>query len=254
MTTQSWLGLMIGNSRLHWSYFREGQLEQTWNTLKISSMKELERVVDCELASYLEQEIPLYIASVVPSATAIYLQLPQARIINAHKTNISGIYPTMGVDRILALSGAGYRYQFPCLVIDSGTALTFTGANRKPELIGGAILPGVKLQLQSLFFNTAALPEIEIVGDLTPRWAMNTPAAIQSGVIYTIISSIRDFSENWWQQFPGSAVILTGGDALLLAKYLGQVFPIISQKVIVDPNLIFWGMQSYLDLEQHDDL
>ncbi len=250
MTDNRWLGLMIGNSRLHWGYFVAEKLEQTWDTLQVDSISQLSQVVDGNLNSYLQEQIPIYFASVVPSATKIYLQLPQARMIHTHLIPLSGIYDTMGVDRILALWGAGCRYQFPCLVIDSGTALTLTGADEKPQLIGGAILPGVKLQLQSLFFNTAALPEIEIMGEVTSRWAINTPSAIQSGVIYTIISGIKDFTEDWLQRFPDSLVILTGGDALVLGRYLRQVFPTVSKKVTVDPNLIFWGMQGYLRIDR----
>jgi type III pantothenate kinase len=237
---------MIGNSRLHWSYFVGENLVQTWNTLQVESIKELSQVVDDNLYSFLQEKIPLYLASVVPSATKIYLQLPQSSLIHCHKIPLKGIYNTMGVDRILALWGAKCRYQFPCLVVDSGTALTFTGANEKGELLGGGILPGVKLQLQSLFFNTASLPEIECIGDLTTRWAKDTTLAMQSGVIYTITAGIKDFAENWWLKFPESSVIITGGDALLLAKYLEQVYPLISQKITVDSDLIYWGMQGYL--------
>jgi type III pantothenate kinase len=239
---------MIGNSRLHWSFFANGQLKKTWNTLQVEKINQLSQVVAQELSAYLEQKIPLYLASVVPSATKIYLQLPQARMINTQQIPIKGIYHTMGSDRILALWGAGCRYRFPCLVIDGGTALTFTGADEKPELIGGAILAGVRLQQQALFFNTAALPEIEIMGEITPRWAVNTPSAIQSGIIYSLISSIKDFTEDWLKTFPDSSVILTGGDALLLARYLDKVFPLISQIITVDPNLIHWGLKGYVEI------
>lgn len=248
MSDYRWLGLMIGNSRLHWSYFVGENLEETWNTLQVENVNQLSDVVSAKLNGYVEEEIPLYIASVVPSATKIYLQLPQSYLICHHKIPLLGVYSTLGVDRILALWGARCRYQFPCLVIDSGTALTFTGADEKGELMGGGILPGVKLQLQSLFFNTAALPEIEIMGELNSRWAKDTNLAMQSGVIYTIIAGIRDFIVDWWQKFPESFVIITGGDAFLLAKYLEQVYPLVREKVVVDPNLIFWGMQGYLTI------
>jgi len=44
--------------------------------------------------------------------------------------------------RALAVLGAGKKYGFPCLVIDAGTALTFTGVDRDKKLVGGAIDPG----------------------------------------------------------------------------------------------------------------
>jgi type III pantothenate kinase len=244
----NWLGLIIGNSRLHWCYFEEDKIQQTWNTLQAESLAELPNLLDNSLNSYLKAQIPLYIASVVPSATKIYFSLPQTIIINPQIIPLLDIYSTMGVDRILTLWGAGCNYGFPCLVIDSGTALTFTGVNENKKLIGGAILPGVRLQLQTLFFNTAALPEIQIIGDIIPRWAKNTPSAIQSGVIYTIIATIRDFTQDWLSQYPQSKVILTGGDALLLFQYLQAIFPEISHQIIVDSNLIFLGIQKYIEI------
>lgn len=238
--------MIIGNSRLHWCYFDGEKIQQIWNTSQAQSLAELCHILDNTLYSHLTAQIPLYIASVVPSATKIYLCLPQATIINPKIIPLQDIYSTMGIDRILALWGAGCNYGFPCLVIDSGTALTFTGADEKQKLIGGAILPGVRLQLQTLFFNTAALPEIEIMGEIIPRWAKNTPSAIQSGVIYTLMAGIRDFSQDWLNQYPQSKVILTGGDASLLFQYLKVIFPDISNKIIVDVNLIFLGMQKYI--------
>ncbi|NCO75838.1 MAG: pantothenate kinase [Cyanobacteria bacterium] len=245
---QSWLGLIIGNSRLHWCYCDGEKIQQTWNTSQAESLAELSHILDKTLYSHLKAQIPLYIASVVPSATKIYLSLPQTTIINGKTIPLQDIYPTMGVDRILALWGAGCNYGFPCLVIDSGTALTFTGADENKKLIGGAILPGVRLQLQTLFFNTAALPEIEMISEITPRWAKNTSSAIQSGIIYTVIASLRDFSEDWLQKYPQSQVILTGGDALLLNQYLEEIFPDINKQIKVDTNLIFLGIKEYINI------
>ena len=239
----NWLGLIIGNSRLHWGYFQEDKITQTWNTSQAESLEQLPHILDKTLYSYLKAQIPLYIASVVPSATKMYLSFSQTTIINPKIIPLQDIYPTMGVDRILALWGAGTNYGFPCLVIDSGTALTFTGADEDKKLIGGAILPGVRLQLETLFFNTARLPKIEIISEITPRWAKNTPLAIQSGIIYTLIASIRDFTEDWLNKYPQSKVILTGGDALLLFQYLEVIFPDISSRITMDANLIFLGMQ-----------
>jgi type III pantothenate kinase len=244
----NWLGLIIGNSRLHWCYFNGEKILNTWNTSQAESLAELSHILDNTLYSYLKAEIPLYIASVVPSATKIYLSLAQAIIIDPKIIPLQDIYPTMGVDRILALWGAGCTYGFPCLVIDSGTALTFTGADDNKKLIGGAILPGVKLQLQTLFFNTAALPEIKIISEMPPRWAKKTSSAIQSGIIYTLIASIQDFTKDWLDKYPQSKVILTGGDALLLFEYLDVIVPNISNKITVDSNLIFLGIQKYIKI------
>jgi type III pantothenate kinase len=248
LNVTNWLGLMIGNSRLHWSYFEGKNLKQTWNTAQADSLTELPQVLNQELKGHLLARIPLYVASVVPSATKIYLPLSQTITINSSLIPLKNVYTTMGIDRLLALWGGGYRYGFPALVVDSGTALTFTGADFDHSIIGGAILPGVRLQLKSLFFNTASLPEIDVIGNMTPRWANNTPCAIQSGVIYSIVAGIKDFTQDWLRLYPESRVILTGGDALLLSQYINYIYPDFGDRFIVDSNLIFYGMENYRTL------
>lgn len=241
---QNWLGLTIGNSRLHWGYFCGGILQKTGNTPHLKKIEELTTIFSAQIPFISAQKLPLYIASVVPSQTGLMEKLPKTIIINQSDIPIKKIYATIGIDRILALWGAGCVYGFPCLVIDAGTALTFTGANSQAELVGGAILPGVNLQLKSLALNTAALPATTIPPNLPPRWAKNTSDAISSGVIYTIIAGIKNFIEDWQSQFSNSNIILTGGDGTILKDYLQSNFPAIANQIIIDSNLIFWGIKS----------
>lgn len=256
----SWLGLAIGNSRLHWAWFIGEKLCCAWDTEYLPASV-VEYLAKCQTLEDLLVEIlppcsrnsfpnsspaPLYIASVVPSQTELWQAYPDIHIITLDQVPLKGVYLTLGVDRALALWGAGETWGFPMLAIDAGTALTFTGADANCCLMGGAILPGVGLQLQSLSQSTANLPLVDTtnIASLLPRWGLNTPASIHSGVIYTIVAGIRDFVEAWWQEFPGSWITLTGGDRTLLLKYLQSQFPSIASRVIVEPNLIFWGMRS----------
>lgn len=230
----SWIGLMIGNSRLHWAKFEGNTLQQTWDSQHSK--------IDFSLI----ENLPLYIASVVSSQTKVWENYPKVKIINLEDVPINGLYPTLGIDRALAILGASNSYKFPCLVIDAGTALTFTGVDNNYTLIGGAILPGLGLQLQTLATKTAGLPHVKLPEVLPPRWAKSTPEAIKSGVIYTILAGVKDFIEDWGTQFPQSEILLTGGDGQLLWNYLHNQFPNIAQKVKVDPYLIFWGMRELL--------
>jgi type III pantothenate kinase len=61
-------------------------------------------------------------------------------------------------------------------------------------------------------------------------------------VIYTLLSGIKDFIEAWWELFPDSQMIITGGDSKLLKNHLQQQFPEIGKRLIVDNNLIFQGI------------
>lgn len=237
-----WIALAIGNSRLHWALFDGVELQSSWDTDYIFNWKNLPE--NSSAYPVLRSLIPLYLASVVPSQTMLWQDYPNLRAIALEDLPLTGTYPSLGIDRALAVVGAGETLGWPMLVIDAGTALTFTGANQSRKLVGGAILPGLRLQVNSLAKGTEALPEIELPTNLPPRWALDTNSAIQSGILYTVLAGIVNFIEAWRGEFPESRVVLTGGDRDLLGQYLQVFYPKIVDKIAIDPHLIFWGMRS----------
>ena len=258
------LALIIGNSRLHWAWFVEGILREAWDTdhLSIATVEELiqqwavgvmpEKIFPSLLVSQQLDDpnpLPLYLASVVPEQTKLWQTYSASTVITLEQVPLLGLYSTLGIDRALALLGAGETYGYPVLVIDAGTALTFTGADANKQLIGGAILPGLGLQLKSLAGKTAALPAIQLTQQLPPRWAKQTSTAIESGVVYTVLAGIQDFINDWRHQFPDSQIALTGGDSGLLLTYLQAQFPHNTYHLMADPFLIFWGMRLVLQGE-----
>jgi type III pantothenate kinase len=170
--------------------------------------------------------------------------LPQAQIITLADIPLKNLYPTLGVDRALALYGAGESCGYPCLVIDGGTALTFSGVDGDRQLIGGAILPGLGLQFRMLAQNTAALPKVHLPDSLPPRWAMDTQGAIASGILRTVLAGVIDFIQAWQQQFPTGAIAITGGDGAWLYQQLSQQnYPGIQYV----PDLIFLALQKVIE-------
>ena len=252
------LALIIGNSRVHWGLFIDKTLYLTGNTFHPSASIIQQLAQLPTLDNWLrvislpgdifpispDYPVPVIFASVVPQQTALWQIYPYLRLITLADVPLQRMYPTLGIDRALALWGAGITWGFPALVIDGGTALTFTGVDGDKCLLGGAILPGLGLQLSSLGQKTGQLPLLEtsLITTLPPRFAMNTSEAIQSGVIYTLLSGIKDFIEAWWGLFPDSQMIITGGDSKLLKNHLQQQFPEIGKRLIVDNNLIFQGI------------
>ncbi len=267
------IALAIGNSRLHWGLFAGKTLEKTWDTehlkadvvSRLSKEERAEYLVEMVMRSIEEISaqnllgrtaipaistpdtlslvpLPLVLASVVPQQTPIWESYPDARIMTLDQLPIGGLYPTLGIDRALALLGAGNQFGWPVLLIDAGTALTFTGANVNRYLIGGAILPGLGLQLSSLGKKTAGLPLVSLPESLPCRWAKDTAGAIQSGVVYATVAGVRDFIEDWRCLFPNSKIAVTGGDRTLLLQYLASAFPDTAASVIDAPDAIFWGI------------
>ncbi len=233
-----WLALMIGNSHHHWAYFEKEQLIRTWQTTHfLTQPKAL-------TPPNLPPHLPLYLASVVPAQTEFFQNYPKLHIIQLADISLNNLYPTLGIDRALAVLGAGEIYGFPCLVIDGGTALTFTGVNGDRALVGGAILPGLGLQFRTLGTQTAALPSLDLPQTLPPRWASNTSDAIASGILYSLLAGLSSFINDWLSQFPQSPIILTGGDGQILFNYLREIDPPHLFSLSYDPDLIFWGMRS----------
>ncbi|QDZ39639.1 pantothenate kinase [Euhalothece natronophila Z-M001] len=186
--------------------------------------------------------LPVYIASVVSKQTQLWDDYPHKKIITLEDIPLTNTYATLGVDRALCVYGAGETYGYPVLVIDGGTALTYTAVGKEYNFLGGAILPGLRLQLRALNQNTAALPQVSLPDTLPQLWGDSTKSAIASGVIHTIISGIDNYLTAWWEQFPQGKVILTGGDGLLLQQFLQEKSLFCGNKTLVDQTLMFQGM------------
>ncbi len=246
------IGLSIGNSRYHWAWFLNTKLQSSWDTEYLAPDRFTESFpLDLHLIIKQAQieidRIPIYLASVVTSQTEIWQQLDRVNVITLTNIPLNNLYPTLGIDRALATFGAGEIYGYPVLVIDGGTALTITGINDRHHLVGGAILPGLRLQIGSLYTGTAALPEIGLPPQLPPRWSDNTPGSIASGILHTVSSGIADFIRDWQQLFPDSQIVFTGGDGELLAGHLQTKLQIDSIDCLrFDRQLLFHGMAALL--------
>jgi type III pantothenate kinase len=250
-----WIALAIGNSRYHWAWFLNTQLQSSWDTAYIglervgSQLKllplDLQREID-RRQIYIST-VPIYLISVVPSQTTIWQKLSRVKQITLDDIPLLDLYSTLGIDRAVAIFGAGEVYGYPVLVIDGGTALTITGVDNDRHLVGGAILPGLKLQLNSLSIGTAALPQVELPTQLPPRWSNNTNDAIASGILHTISAGIAGFIDDWERLYPHSQIILTGGDGELMMGYLKTILPAATiDRVRFDRQLLFRGFAAIL--------
>lgn len=232
-----WTALMIGNSSLHFAVFQGQNLQNRWDhphLIPTDSPSSLlpESLKDC----------PLVVASVVPQQTQFWHSLPTVKEITLGDIPLKYLYPTMGCDRALALYGALKTRGLPVLVIDAGTAITLSAACPPDQFQGGSILPSLYLQQRSLTQYTAMLPEVSFPSKLPPRWSFNTPDAIASGILYTLLGGLSASIQDWWSQSPNSPVILTGGDGKRLFNYLSEFLSQGGHLLEFDPDLIFQGI------------
>ncbi len=69
----------------------------------------------------------------------------------------------LGADLLCNLAYGHYSHKNEnVMIIDFGTALTFSTVNRKGEVLGVAIAPGLVTAVNALFGNTAQLPQVEL--------------------------------------------------------------------------------------------
>ncbi len=167
--------------------------------------------------------------SVVPSAAERIAESVEARI-GKRALRIGESLPLpidlcvtdkrqVGVDRVCAAAAAYERIQAPCAIVDFGTATTVDLVNEDGEFLGGAILPGLHLQLKALTEHTALLPEVEPAFPELP-YGRNTAEAMQTGVCRGMAGAVRNIVEgyattlNQWPQ-----VVATGGDIELMSPH-----------------------------------
>ncbi len=147
---------------------------------------------------------------------------------------------SLGMDRLAAAVGAYTLYPGQnCLVIDTGTAITIDLVTKDGIFMGGNISPGIRLRFLSLHEHTAKLPLLEPEGDFE-LLGSSTEKAIRSGILNGVKYELRGYIEELQNNYSPLRVILTGGDATLLSKYL-------QPDIIVDLNLIFAGLNRILE-------
>jgi type III pantothenate kinase len=140
-----------------------------------------------------------------------------------------------GVDRVLAVAAAYEQMGKACVVVDAGTAITVNVCDDKGRFLGGAIAPGVRMQLDALHDKTAQLPAVRFAAPAEP-WGKTTQQAILQGVFHGIRGMVKELVENYATelgQWPD--IIATGGDAATLFTDWDLVHAIA-------PNLTLYGI------------
>lgn len=156
-------------------------------------------------------------ASYFPHADYFMLQAGAKTGINIKYKNPAEV----GADLIAgAIGGVAAFPNKNLIIIDLGTATTLTAVTRKGDFLGGIIMPGMNLAMESLKSNTAKLMEVDIEEPGT-YLGQSTRECIQRGLYYGHLGAMREIVAGYNHElFPGepAAVIGTGGFAQLFKK------------------------------------
>lgn len=146
----------------------------------------------------------------------------------------------LGSDLVVDAVAAIKEYGAPLIIIDLGTATTISVIDEKKNYIGGVIMPGVKVSLDSLVSRTSQLPRISLEA---PKNVVgrNTIDCMKSGIINGYASSLDGMIEKIEQETGYDAkVIATGG----LAKV---IIPQCKKEIIIDNELLLKGLKLIYD-------
>lgn len=133
------------------------------------------------------------VSSVVPSlmrsvirVCETYFQITPLLVGPGIRTGLAIKYDNhreVGADRIVSAISAIVYYGFPVIIVDFGTATTFSVVDEQGSYVGGVIAPGLMTSLNALCERAAKLPQIDLV---KPKNVIgrSTISSMQSGLIY----------------------------------------------------------------------
>lgn len=142
---------------------------------------------------------------------------------------------TTGSDMIVDAVAALREYPAPLIVIDMGTATTMSVIDPAGNYIGGVILPGLRISLDTLSSRTAQLPQISLE---TPGKVIgkNTIDCMRSGIMYGTASMIDGIIDRMEAELgEKTTVIATGG----LSRF---VMPLCRHDIFIDNALLLKGL------------
>ncbi|MCP9753647.1 type III pantothenate kinase [Lacihabitans sp. CCS-44] len=188
----------IGNTDTVIGFF-EG--ENIINKLRIRSLKNENsiyfeyRILNFMLENNIEKRdlLTAVISSVVPILTPFFvnfcekfLAIKPIVVIPAKsgllQVNID-MPEELGSDLFVNSLAAFEFVKSDCVVVDFGTALTFTLVSEGGSIEGVTILPGIKTAIKSLFSQTSLLPEVRLEKP-SSIIGKNSMHSIQAGIIY----------------------------------------------------------------------
>jgi len=246
------LAFDIGNTDITIGVYKQNQWTHIWRITSSVSRTELfygiklrERFLESGLkAADVNQVV---ISSVVPGLTEriigvvrtlfekdpvvlgpeIYAKLP-IEVLNPYE---------IGSDLVANALAAYVQFKQNCIVVDFGTALTFTTISDKGKILGVAIAPGLKTAIKALSQNAAKLFDVPLE---LPESVLgkNTVHAIQAGILLGyegLVSSMLSRIKNELNDGQ-CATIATGGLSSIIHSLKNQFTE-------VDENLTLNGLK-----------
>ena len=139
----------------------------------------------------------------------------------------------IGSDLVANAVAVRHLYQQNCVVVDFGTALTFTVYEHSIGITGVTIAPGLKTIISTLSDSTSLLPEVDI--DI-PESAIgtSTSSAIRAGVLFGFIGMVKEILSRIKSELDGSYKIVATGGLSSVIKELNTEYDEINKSLTLE--------------------
>lgn len=141
----------------------------------------------------------------------------------------------VGTDLIANAVAAYDRFRANCIVVDFGTAMTFSAVAEPGVFVGAAIAAGLQTTADALAGRTAQLPHVALAPPPSVI-GRNTIHAMQAGLVVGQVCLVEGLIDRMKRELGGAQVIATGGLSSVIA-------PLTDRFDAVDPWLTLDGLR-----------
>ncbi|WP_439582496.1 type III pantothenate kinase [Dyadobacter bucti] len=242
------LAVDVGNTDTVFGLYESGEWEHLWRMRSLPQESEAHyesrlRLHFLEAGLWFGDVETVVMSSVVPALSPIIQRVlrslfgedivvvgpdsyPELEIAIDHPHEI-------GADLIANAVAVMNRYHENCVIVDFGTALTFTTVSREGKILGVAILPGLLTAVKALFANTAQLPEVPLV---LPSTAIgrNTTQSIQAGILLGYEGLVKSLLQRIRTELGGECIAVATGGLASIIETLQDEFVEIDMQLTLD--------------------
>ena len=116
----------------------------------------------------------------------------------------------IGGDLIANAVGGAELTDGGCVVVDFGTALSFTAVDSSRSVLGVAIAPGIGAGVHGLVGRTAALPMVDLEW-IDSYIGKNTDASLRSGILHGYVGLVDAVATGIATEMGGEPIVVATG-------------------------------------------
>ena len=247
------LAVDIGNTRVSYAFLRNGKMIRKGHLEDLSaeslgSVLKEKKIDGCVFASVVPKrsgQLKAALKKLDPKLTVTQLTWEKVSLKLPNTITVKGMTP--GADRAANAYLLYRKGEFPAVSIDAGTALTTEILDKTGAFIGGVIVPGARLQWQSLSEKTVQLKGLEYPESTDGLFGNNSERAMKNGIGSVLVFGLIELLRKTEKEVLGKKfkrIVFTGGGAELYHEAVNRNFP----KAEYDPDFTLKALERfYLD-------